>query len=138
MDTKKDRRDFLKVGAGLGAAAALHGTRLTAEELAEGGERPADAKPIKLVRVGFVGVGVMGSQHVSNLLQLEGVELTAVCDIREEACAEAQRRAEKLGKKKPTAYQRGERDFERMCQTEDLDLVYTATPWEWHVPVCLA
>ena len=25
-----------------------------------------------------------------------------------------------------------------MCQTEDLDLVFTATPWEWHVPVMLA
>jgi hypothetical protein len=25
-----------------------------------------------------------------------------------------------------------------MCATEDLDLVYTATPWEWHTPVCLA
>ena len=25
-----------------------------------------------------------------------------------------------------------------MCATEDLDLVMTATPWEWHVPVCLA
>ena len=24
------------------------------------------------------------------------------------------------------------------AQAEDLDLVYTATPWEWHVPVCLA
>lgn len=25
-----------------------------------------------------------------------------------------------------------------MCETEDLDLVFTATPWEWHVPVCIA
>jgi len=25
-----------------------------------------------------------------------------------------------------------------MCEEEDLDLVFTATPWEWHVPVCLA
>jgi predicted dehydrogenase len=25
-----------------------------------------------------------------------------------------------------------------MCETEELDLVFTATPWEWHVPVCVA
>jgi predicted dehydrogenase len=25
-----------------------------------------------------------------------------------------------------------------MCAEEDLDLVFTATPWEWHVPVCVA
>ena len=29
-------------------------------------------------------------------------------------------------------------DFERLCAEEDLDLVYTATPWEWHVPVLLS
>ena len=75
---------------------------------------------------------------MSNLLRLDGVELKAVCDIREEACASARRQAAALGKREPTAYTRGERDFERMCEAEDLDLVYTATPWEWHVPVCLA
>src|SRR3954449_8205058 len=111
MDTKNRRRDFLKLGAGLGAAAAL------------GGAASAGAKPIESVRVGFVGVGVKGSEHVRNLLRIDGVELRAVCDIREEACAEAQRLVEKLGRRKPTAYSRGERDFERMCETEDLDLV---------------
>jgi predicted dehydrogenase len=138
MDTKKDRRDFLRLGAGLGVVAALGETSLTAEQSAEGGPERATGKPIKMVRVGFVGVGVKGSEHVANLLRLDGMELTAVCDIREEACVQAQQMVEKLGKRKPTAYTRGERDFERMCETEDLDLVYTATPWEWHVPVCLA
>lgn len=138
MDPKNDRRDFLKCGAGLSAAAALAGTRSAAEQLAESGQEASKAKAIKLVRVGFVGVGVKGSEHVANLLRLEGVELVAVCDIREEACAAAQRQTEKLGKRKPTAYTCGEHDFERMCKTEDLDLVYTATPWEWHVPVCLS
>src|SRR4051794_36343879 len=118
MDTKNGRRDFLKLGAGLGAA-ALGATRPASGELVEGDPGPAGPKPIALVRVGFVGVGVKGSEHVSNLLRLDGVELRAVCDIREEACAETQNLVEKLGKRKPTAYTRGERDFERMCETED-------------------
>ena len=42
------------------------------------------------MRVGFVGVGVKGSQHLRNLLHIEGVEIRAVCDIREEACRQAQ------------------------------------------------
>ena len=25
-----------------------------------------------------------------------------------------------------------------MCESEEVDLVFTATPWRWHVPVCLA
>ena len=44
----------------------------------------------------------------------------------------------KTGQRKPEGYSRGETDFRRLCGQEDLDLVYTATPWEWHVPVCLA
>jgi predicted dehydrogenase len=42
------------------------------------------------------------------------------------------------GQPEPRGYSRGPRDFERLCETETLDLVYTATPWEWHVPVCVA
>ena len=75
---------------------------------------------------------------IPNLLKLPGVELRAVCDIDEAAATKAQQLTEKAGQRKPTADTRGDHDFERMCATEELDLVYTATPWEWHVPVCLA
>jgi len=127
MKSNTSRRDFLKRGASIGAAVTVGVATAAAQ-------KPA----IPLVRVGFVGVGEKGTEHLANLLSLEGVDLRAVCDIREEACTKAQLAAEKLGKKKPTAYTRGERDFVRMCESEELDLVYTATPWEWHVPVCLA
>ncbi len=42
------------------------------------------------------------------------------------------------GQPAPALYTRGPRDFERLCAEADVDLVYTATPWEWHVPVMLA
>jgi len=45
---------------------------------------------------------------------------------------------EKAGQPRPAGYFRGDHDFERMCDEEDLDLVYNATPWKWHVPVCVA
>lgn len=38
----------------------------------------------------------------------------------------------------PTVYTGGDYEFKKMCEAEELDLVYTATPWRWHVPVCLA
>lgn len=94
--------------------------------------------PIDPVRVGFVGVGGMGTNHVRNLLRIEGVELRAVCDIVEEKVARIQRMVEEAGQPKPAGYSRGEYDFKRMCESEELDLVYTATPWRWHVPVCVA
>ena len=95
-------------------------------------------KSLQTVRVGFVGIGVKGSQHLGILMNMENVEIVAVCDILENQCREAQAQVVRLGKREPAAYFNGERDFVRMCEQEDLDLVYTATPWRWHTEVCLA
>ena len=78
------------------------------------GEGKHIAQPMDTVRVGFVGVGVKGSEHVANLLRIEGVELRAVCDIRDEACAAARREAVALGKRPPTAYTRGDPSSDKM------------------------
>lgn len=100
------------------------------------------ATPIPTVRIGFVGVGGMGSVHVKNLLEVgrvsPGVEIRAVCDIRSEHAERARGWIREAGAPEPTLYTRGERDFERMCAEEELDLVFTATPWRFHAPVCLA
>jgi predicted dehydrogenase len=80
----------------------------------------------------------MGNVHLDNLLQLEGVEIRAVGDIVPEKVLAAQDKVEKAGFRRPDGYDRGPRDYERMCDRPDLDLVYNATPWEWHVPICVA
>lgn len=142
-DTRElDRRALLRLGAtGLGAA-ALAGCATprrvgTAAAVSLAPEAPFSAAPLETVRVGFVGVGGMGSVHVQNLLEIEGVELVAVADIRPAHAERAADWAVEKGRPAPTLYTRGERDFERMCGEEDLDLVYNATPWRWHVPICL-
>jgi len=105
------------------------------------GPAPADrfaAPPLDEVRIGFVGTGLQGTSHVHNLTQVRGCRILAICDIDP---ANAERAAEvvvQAGQPKPTLYTRGETDFVRLCEEEDVDLVYTATPWRWHVPVCLA
>jgi hypothetical protein len=133
------RRDFLKTtGAALvvGAAAGLNRDAVDASQAEYSGQ--FSAAPIETVRIGFVGVGLQGGSHVENLLKIEGCRITAVCDIRPERTEWATRQITAAGHPPPTAYTNGPRDFERLCETEDLDLVYTATPWEWHVPVMLA
>jgi hypothetical protein len=101
-------------------------------------DAPFAAPPIELVRIGFVGAGGMGTAHVRNLSRIQGARIAAVCDIRPEHAERASKIIVEAGHPAPTLYTRGERDFERMCAEADLDLVYTATPWEWHVPVLLA
>ena len=137
-----NRRDFLKLG-GAAAAGVVATADLKAGATAEGAsqtatQQPFSAAPIDTVRIGFVGVGLQGSGHVRNFLRIPGCEITAVCDIREERTDLARKTIAAAGKREPTVYTKGPRDFERLCETEDLDLVFTATPWEWHVPVMLA
>lgn len=138
-----NRRDFIRT------AGSLLGATLIAGRSAEavGDERqirgaapnePFAAPPLKEVRIGYVGVGLQGTSHVENLLQVPGARITAVCDIIEEKVRRAQKIVTRKGHPEPAAYFKGPRDFERLCETEDLDLVYTATPWEWHVAVCLS
>ena len=138
-----NRRDFVRLGAAAGIGAGMAALGRTAFAAVPEGLGPAPealfaAPPIENVRIGYVGVGGMGTNHVGNLLNIKGCQIVAVCDIVEEKVANVQRMVEEKGFPKPTGYSRGERDFERLCAEEDLDLVYTATPWEWHVPVCIA
>ncbi|MBL7093769.1 Gfo/Idh/MocA family oxidoreductase [candidate division KSB1 bacterium] len=137
-----NRRDFVKLGtATLGAAFAgmkVSGCAAANKKIGPAPEHPFVSKPLEKVRIGFVGVGGMGSAHVRNLLRIDKVELKAVCDIVPEKVERIQKWTVEAGQAKPTGYSRGDYDFVRMCETEDLDLVYTATPWRWHVPVCVA
>jgi predicted dehydrogenase len=129
-----NRRDFLRTGSAALAAAAGVG----AQAGPAGGSALLVAPPIETVRIGFVGIGLQGSGHVENLLKIPGCRITAVCDIRPERTDWAAKAVAEAGHPAPAAYTRGPRDFERLCAEQDLDLVFTATPWEWHVPVMLA
>jgi predicted dehydrogenase len=135
-----DRRDFLKVSGSALAAGALAGrpdeTDAQAAPAANAG--PLVAPAIETVRIAYVGVGGQGSSHVRNLLKIPGCRITAVCDIRSERTDWATEAITAAGQPAPKVYNRGPRDFERLCETEDLDLVYNATPWEWHVPIMLS
>jgi len=141
MKKKLNRRDFLKISgtAGLGAALSSCSVRLPKQT----GKVSLKTKPIEhlalppldTVKVGYVGIGNQGSGHLRNLLRIKGAEIKAVCDIREERTSWAQEQCQKAGQPKPTAYNQGNEDFKRMCDQEDLDLVYNATPWKWHVPI---
>ncbi|MCK5147309.1 Gfo/Idh/MocA family oxidoreductase [bacterium] len=135
-----NRRDFIQLGAaGLGAVAA--GTALfgcSSKRTLPGQARIMTNEPMDKVRVGFVGVGMQGAGHVRNFINIDNVEVKAICDIIPEKVERMQKWVTDAGQPKPTAYTRGEQDFERMCAEEDLDLVFTATPWKWHVPICVS
>ena len=122
------RRQFLEIGTAAVAAAA---TARPGQAAAPSPPAvPFAVPPIETVRIGYVGIGSQGSGHVENLLKIPGCRITAVCDIRPERTDWATKVITEAGHPAPAVYNRGPRDFERLCETEDLDLVYNATPWE--------
>jgi len=120
------RRGFLKGSAAAAVLAALPGSQAE--------EKPAENP----VRVGVVGVGSRGTSIVQTLLQLPGVEIPAVCDIKEEHAKRSQDLVKTARGYEPEVYTKGERDYENLVVREDLDAVITATPWQWHTPVMVA
>jgi predicted dehydrogenase len=96
-------------------------------------------EPRDVVRVGIVGTGLRGSSVLNELLGVGNVRIVALCDIVPEKVAAAVARVKKAGHDyEPATYTNGDRDFENLCAREDIDIVYTATPWHLHVPVCLS
>jgi predicted dehydrogenase len=95
-------------------------------------------QPVDMVRIGFVGVGGRGTGLLKQLLRIEGCQVTAVCDSMQDRVSRAQGVIKEAGFPEPAGYSKGDTDYERMCQTEDLDLVITATPWLDHARVCVA
>lgn len=142
MSDNINRRNFLKKTTRAGLGLAVGGSLLSAY-----GENPLalpnlNAYPFSLpklekVRMGMIGVGGMGTAHVNNFVQIENCEIVAVCDVVESRVERAQKIVEDAGFKKPDGYSDGETDFKRMCERDDIDLIFIATPWEWHVPMCI-
>ncbi len=98
------------------------------------GSKPEEKK----VRLGFIGVGLRGRNHLDMAMFRDDVEINAICDIDPNSIAESLKMLKAKGRKEPAIYQKGERDFENMVKRDDLDGIIIATPWEWHVPMSLA
>lgn len=142
MPKKLDRREFLKHGsaAGLGLALSSKALKSAGKNPVLSTAVPEDGhfrnKPMDRVRVGYVGIGNQGSGHLRNLLKIEGVDITAICDINAEHRTRAVKRITAAGKSEPKVYgEKGTEDYKRMCDENELDLVYNATPWEFHTPI---
>ena len=141
-----NRREFLKwtglAGAGL-ASAGFTEKPIGGEIL--GNKIPAAdhfnmcgyaAPPLETVRIGFIGLGNRGPDAVARMNRIEGVSIVALCDIRQEK-AEAVKRSLESSKHSPTLYTGSADAWKKLCERNDLDLVYIATPWSLHAPMAL-
>jgi threonine dehydrogenase-like Zn-dependent dehydrogenase len=143
------RREFLKSTglAGLGLIGASTALASSFEQLPFAAQRGTTriqsfnmcgfrAPKLERVRVGVVGLGMRGPGAVDRLSKIEGVEIVALCDLLPERVEKAKKSLEGT-KHKPEGYSGNVYAWKKMCERQDLDLVYIATPWDWHVPMAV-
>lgn len=154
---KTYRRDFLKL-AGLAGAGFLSGCTkgsraikekdTTAFKLdrirEEAGKNYTQqfnmsgycAPKIEIVRIGFIGTGGRGSAAIERMSYLEGVQIKCICDIRPEKASAAKDRIKSPGHE-AILYTENEESWMRVCERDDIDLIYICTPWKLHAPMAV-
>ena len=92
-----------------------------------------NTEPAKKVRIGIIGVGFRGQDHLELLLKRDDVEVNAIADPQARMLAMADKIIVTSGKKKPAVYSNGNYDYQNLLKRDDIDAVIIATPWEWHI-----
>ena len=152
-----NRRDFLKLGALAGLGFGLSATpsaeakpdpaqakRRAAAEIGATRARPAGNKPVwdlttkpqEKIRVGIIGLN-RGRAHVASCVATPFAEVVALCDILDDRAKEQAEVVRKKTGKTPAIYSGDENAWEKLVARDDLDVVYVATPWEWHKPMAI-
>ena len=76
------------------------------------------------VRVGFIGIGLIGKRHLLDFMAQPNVEIAAICEVYnprlEEGVSTSGGRAERF------------KDFRRLLDHKNIDAVVVSTPDHWH------
>ena len=85
------------------------------------------------LNLGFIGVGLRGTNHLNNMLQRDDVNVTAICDIDPDRIDIALGKISDAGQPKPKVFGKNDYDYRNLLDLQDVDAVIIATPWLWHV-----
>ncbi|SKB70865.1 Oxidoreductase family, NAD-binding Rossmann fold [Salegentibacter holothuriorum] len=143
---KNNRRDFLRI-TGLGGLGLVTGSALSCKGpetlFANAPTGPQQfnmsgyaAPKLDTVRIGFIGLGMRGPGAVYRMSQIEGVEIKALCDLRPEQVEKVKAELEDTAHD-PDTYSGSDNAWKEMVDRDDLDLIYIATPWDWHTPMAV-
>ena len=126
------RREFIVGTAMAGATALAAGCR--------SGEAPCGAissmagfraPPMDRIRVAMVGVGGRGFAALNRLALIPHVEITALCDLKQEMIDRSQKSLAEYGRPKAKEYL-GPEAYRRLAQDGVADVFYNCTPRDIH------
>src|SRR5260221_2450634 len=145
---KSNRRNFLKLSglAGIGLVGGSMAKGFAAPTANHGhSDHPANsdnnmsgfaAPKLETVRIGFIGLGNRGPGAVERMSKIEGVDIKALCDLRPDKANAAKKLLENTSHR-PTVYTGNENEWKKVCERNDIDLIYIATPWKLHSPMAV-
>jgi predicted dehydrogenase len=129
------RRQFLQTGAAALAAPAI----VPATALG----KPSAPAPSERITIGIIGLGSRGFNLIDELLQLQDVQIVAVCDVderhyRDNPWGKGTAFGRQPGKNKIDSHYDSRSgvsvtsDFRDVCSRDDIDAAVVATPDHWH------
>ena len=134
-----NRRDLLKGVALAAGVGTMTGCATRVGSVCEGAcgvpMRNFRCAPLKRIRVGVVGTGARGLGAVYRLPKVPGVEITAICDIRQTSIDNALAALAEIGAPRPRVFVGSAEAYKALCDSPDVDVVYNCTSWNAHVPV---
>lgn len=146
VEEKSSRRNFVKIAGaaatGLVAGCAVAKKKETPSRKA-GAQYMGDfvAPKLDTVRCAFIGVGARGSGHNSQIAEIEGSEVVAICDLYEDLAKKAQSKSVAAGKgerhQNIKLYHENGESWKRMLQEVKPDMVVISTPWKLHAPMAI-
>jgi len=84
------------------------------------------------LRVGLIGVGLRGTNHLNNLLLRNDVLITAICDIDPKRISLSLDAIDKANQKRPEVFGSNDYDYKNLLDLKNVDAVIISTPWLWH------
>lgn len=143
MSGNYSRKDFLKLTglAGLSGGGILAGLGSRIQKQKESEDRRRQrfnmsgyaAPALSTVGIGVIGIGNRGSGGLRRLSRIDGAEIRAICDLEPERVERGKEILEGTSHT-PAGYSGGEDEWKKLCERDDIDLVYICTPWHMHAP----
>jgi predicted dehydrogenase len=92
------------------------------------------APKLDTVRIAYIGMGNRGGGAIKRIIKLENVQVKALCDVRTDKAEAAKKFFEGTGHS-PVVYSGSADAWKKLCERDDIDLVYICTPWSLHAPM---
>lgn len=93
--------------------------------------------PIDTVRIGFIGLGARGTEAIRRFTYQKGIEVMALCDLHQFRTDSCNRMLVRAGMKEADVYYGDDEQWKKVCEREDIDLIYIATDWVNHAPIMI-